>query len=79
MKDIKTIKEHLKNITEEGLIEFQSEAFVLMASCFGSTGRVELGVNALGKFAVRTKTETFVFDTPIEAIKKYEDLLLLDE
>lgn len=70
----KAIKQHLESITVENLIEFRSEAFFSMASCSGEK-ILNLGVNGMGQFVVKTKTETFTFDFPHDAIEKYTELV----
>lgn len=67
----KAIKQHLESITVDNLMQFRQEAFISFASSSG----INLGVNALGGFVVKSKTETFTFNNPAEAIEKYSDLL----
>lgn len=72
----KAVKQHLESITVENLMQFRSEAFSSMASISGKNGSFNLGVNAVGQFVVKTKTQTFTFNNPAEAIEKYSDLIL---
>ena len=71
----KFIESHLEKITVENLLEFKSEAYISMASSSGRRGSYNLGVNASGQFVVKTRTETFVFDKPEDAIEKYKELV----
>lgn len=71
----KAIKEHLESITVESLMQFRSEAFISMASSSGRHGRYNLGVNAVGQFVVKTRTETFTFNNPAQSIEKYAELV----
>ncbi len=71
----KFIKEHLESITVDNLMEFRADAFLSMASINGRVGSFNLGVNAVGQFVVKSKTETFVFNNPSDAIDKYTDLV----
>jgi hypothetical protein len=72
----KAIKQHLERITADNLINFQQEAFASYASCSTEKGNFNLGVNGWAKFVVKTKTETFEFDSPDKAIDKYAELVL---
>lgn len=71
----KAIKQHLESITVDNLMQFRSEAFASMASSLGRNGSFNLGVNAVGQFVVKTKTETFTFNNPADAIEKYSELV----
>lgn len=71
----KANKMHLESVTAENLMDFKEEAFISMASSSGSNGTVNLGINAYGKYVVKTKTETFVYDVPHNAINKYSEFL----
>ena len=46
-----------------------------MASSSGIDGSYNLGVNAVGQFVVKTKTNTFTFNNPADAIEKYTELI----
>lgn len=70
------ITEHLDLITIESLYESRQDAFVSSCSYTTSRGMVELGFNCFGKFVVKRRDETWIFDTPEEAKKKYADLLI---
>jgi len=69
------IKQHLEQINVENLMQFRADAFLSMASSSGRIGSFNLGVNAAGQFVVKSKTETFVFNNPSDAIDKYTELL----
>ena len=71
----KATKQHLADITVDGLMNYRAEAFMSMASCSGKKGTFNLGVNAVGQFVVKTKSETFTFNNPVDAIEKYSDLV----
>jgi hypothetical protein len=71
----KAIKQHLESITVDNLMQFRSEAFASMASSPGRNGSFNLGVNAVGQFVVKSKTETFAFNNPADAIEKYSELV----
>ena len=71
----KAIIKHLESITVESLMQFRSEAFISMASSSGTKGSFSLGVNGVGQFVVKSKTETFTFNNPAIAIEKYSELV----
>ncbi len=66
------IKKHLDKVTVDGLVEFRTNAFASWASC---SGVFSIGVNGIGQFVVKTRTETFAFNNPADAIEKYSDLV----
>lgn len=72
----KILKQHLESITVDSLMQFRSEAFASMASSSTRHGSFNLGVNAVGQFVVKTKTETFTFNNPFDAVEKYTELVL---
>jgi len=71
----KHIKEHLQGITVDSLMQFREEAYIEMAFSQGRGVSCGLGVNATGQFVVKTRAERFVFDSPMEAIDKYTELV----
>jgi hypothetical protein len=73
----KIIEAYLKHITPKILSEFQLTAFASFTSCISVRQRpVFIGVDTFGKFVVKELGKSYEFDTPDEAIEKYEELLL---
>jgi hypothetical protein len=72
----KAIIQHLESVTVENLLDFSLEAFISFASFSGKNGGCfDLGVNTIGQFVVKSKTEKFVFNRPSDAIKQYIELV----
>ena len=71
----KSIEQHLKNVTVDNLMDFQSECFSAMASSSSKKGTVNLGCSANGQFLVKRKEETWRFNNPASAIEKYTELI----
>jgi hypothetical protein len=73
----KFIEQHLKNITIDNLMDFQSDCFACMASSSSVKGMVKLGCSANGQFLVKREDKTWRFNNPAQAIEKYTELISL--
>ena len=67
----KLIEEHLNDVTVDNLMDFRADAFDRYAKARG----VEIGVNAVGQFVVKTKDNKYTINNPAEAIEKYKELV----
>lgn len=70
---LKTIKQHLEDITTEKLEDFKHEMFIPMASCSGDCGNYSLGINGNGMYAVKANNEIYLFQSAAAAVERYRE------